>query len=373
MESAVNISVVIPTWNRAGLVERLLVSLDDARADFRYGETEILIIDSSRGSQKDAIAGSCSRHDAHYLEGPDSVRIKRNLGISSSKYEYVLFIDSDVTVCRNLLNVHAETFLDSSDAKLRGSFGITEFVGEMSILWRIIQYTTFVDSYSFAKRFPYQNWTIGNNVMLRKDSLTEAGMFEEVFPYKLGGDDLDLTYRITKAGYRIKSAPEAVTWHARDTWNSIAAVNDRTKRWGSMEYYLSRRHPEIFITGGIRTELFCAVLFLIALLSALFFGSLKPIASFGLVFILSHICIYLLDAHVSGKRNILYYFAAKLFEARYYFFHIVESLKHGSLDGFYKTMSFSFYQTRAMLERESRKLWILVCSLIAGGVFYLFL
>lgn len=54
--------------------------------------------------------------------------------------------------------------------------------------------------------------TIGNNVSFKKSVLEEIGMFEENFPFKLGGDDLDMTYRVTKAGYMIGSAPNAVTY-----------------------------------------------------------------------------------------------------------------------------------------------------------------
>ncbi len=373
IEDKLNISVVIPTWNRSNLVDRLLESLMAARNRYKYGDTEVLIVDSSQGSEKEQIVNSCEKYDARYIEGPDSVRKKRNKGIVSAKFEYILFIDSDVTVCEELMNLHAETFINSDDIKLGGSFGVTEFVGETSLLWKIIQYSTFVDSFSFAKRFPYQNWTIGNNVMFRKAVLVEINMFEEAFPFKLGGDDLDMTYRVTKAGYRIRSVPEAVTWHSRETWNHIAAVNDRTKRWGSMEYYLSRRHPEIFITSGIKTEFFYLVMLFFAVVASFVTGNARPMAAYGVLFTFSFLCIFLMDAKMTGKKNIFYYSVAKIFEARYYFFHVVEALKHGSLDGIYKSMSFSFYQTRAMLVRESRKLWILVWSIIIAGAFYLLL
>ena len=46
----------------------------------------------------------------------------------------------------------------------------------------------------------------------------------------------------------------------------------------------------------------------------------------------------------------------------------MECLKHKSLDGFYKTMSFSYDQTRAMLIRESRKAWILIGAVFISGI-----
>lgn len=360
----IDLSIVIPTWNRSKLLDRLLHSLDIARSSYKYGKTEVLIVDSSQGEEKEMIQHSCEQYNACYLQGPDNVRKKRNMGIMEARFPIIVFFDSDVTVDENILNLHAKTYLESTDSRIGGTFGVTEFVGEENFIWKIVKYTTFTDSFSFAKRFPYQNWTIGNNVSFKKSVLEEINMFEEAFPFKLGGDDLDMSYRVTKNGYRIKSVPDAVTWHAKETWSHLKAINDRTKRWGSMEYYLSRRHPEIFITSGLKTELLWTVIMIIALLFTCLFRSPRFLLGSFLFILLSFVSIFIMDARESHKWNIVFYGLSKWFEARYYFFHIIEGIKHGTLDGLHKTMSFSFYQTRAMLVRESRKVWILMLTLV---------
>ena len=58
IEDKLNISVVIPTWNRSNLVDRLLESLMAARNRYKYGDTEVLIVDSSQGSEKEQIVNS---------------------------------------------------------------------------------------------------------------------------------------------------------------------------------------------------------------------------------------------------------------------------------------------------------------------------
>ena len=302
-----NLSIVIPAWNRSALLCQLLESLFQARKAYKYGDTEVIVVDSSEGAEKEKIIKGCEEFDAHYLEGPDSVRKKRNRGIIESRNPIIVFMDSDVTVGEDILNLHAETYMESEDERLGGTFGVTEFVGRDSFFWRIIQYTTFVDSFSFAKRFPYQNWTIGNNVTFRKSVLEEIHMFEEAFPFKLGGDDLDMSYRVTKAGYRIKSVPEAVTFHSRETWNHLSAIKDRTKRWGSMEYYLSRRHPEIFISFGPKAEWVLTVIFLLSGIVSLLTLNWKYIAGGMLCGGLAFLGIFLLDAKFTGKKNILLY------------------------------------------------------------------
>ena len=371
-----NISIVIPTWNREKLVEELLASLSKARKAYKYGDTEVIVIDSSKGDARASIEKSCAHHDAVYLEGDNSVRKKRNKGIYSAKYEIVYFIDSDVTVCEDIINVHARTFLEDDDPKLGGSFGLTEFVGKKSFWWKILEHTTYLDSFAFAKRFPYQSWTIGNNVAFRKDVLIEIGAFKEDLPFRLGGDDLEMTYRVTKRGYKIKSAPDAVTYHSRETWNNAAAIHNRTKRWGSMEYHIRTMHPELFVNCIPKSDV---MFFLFFLLAAVLCGatmSFAPAVWYGawLILYMIGICIY---DNAGKKSNIFFYMIGKSIKTHYHMYFIAESLKHKDASCFYKEMSFSVGQTMFMYKEAANKLWIFIaaflCALIGTGFLFRFI
>lgn len=193
-----------------------------------------LVVDSSIGDEKLIIVSSCERYNAKYLTGDDSVRKKRNKGIRESQYDYILFIDSDVVVKKGLLDEYVSAYKENSCVKLVGILGYTEFVGKKTFWWKILELTPLVDSFAFARNYPFHSWTIGNNVSFKKSVLEEIGMFEENFPFKLGGDDLDMTYRVTKAGYMIGSAPNAVTYHSRETWNNFKAIHNRAMRWGTI-------------------------------------------------------------------------------------------------------------------------------------------
>lgn len=359
-----DISVVIPTFNRANLLERLLESLDEARRNYRYGSAEIIVIDSSAGEERQKIVNACAQYDAVFLEGPDSVRQKRNMGIRQAKYPYILFEDSDVVVDREIFNCHAQTYIDSADdPTVGGSFGLTVFTGDDNLTWKIIQYTTLTDSFSFAEKWPYQDWTIGNNVSFRKDVLEEVNLFEEAFPFKLGADDLDLSYRITQAGYKIKSQPAAVAYHTKDTWKKWKLVRERAGRWGRMEYHISCRHPQIFINRFPKTELVCPMfLVLFAVLSAAV-GSWIPLLSCLAGVLLICAGTYVLGTAGTNKKNPFLFFAAELLNIRYYYGHVWEALKNRSLSGIYKQMSFSAGQTAMILAAESKRMIMLFVNM----------
>ena len=349
---AVDISVVIPTNGRVTLVERLLQSLVQERDGYLYGKTEVLVVNSGSESDAREIRNLCQIYDARFIPGENSVRKKRNEGIRQASYDIILFLDSDVVAEPGLLKAHAETYLYAAEKTLGGVFGVTRFVGKKTWWWKVVEQTTYLDAFSFAERFPYNAWTIGNNVSFYRRILEEVGLFEENFPFPLGGDDLDLSYRITKAGYAIKSCPLAVTLHTTDTWNHPKAIYDRTRRWGSMEYYLSQRHPEIFTDCIPKSGILFSITLFLGILLSLATRSLMPLR-FALFWFLIYICTsYTYDCihHEGGEP--LPYLLGKSIRSLYRLHFQCVGVQKGDFRCFHQEMSFSLEQTKYMQRRE---------------------
>lgn len=383
MEERYDVSIVIPTENRSHLLSDLLASLKTDRDTYTYGNSEVIVVDSSEGEEKKRIMQACHDYDATYYPGDISVRKKRNYGIVTAKYPYILFIDSDVTVNPGLILSHMKTFRDFSSPKLGGVLGYTEFVGRMTFWWKLLSHTSLIDSFSFARKYPFLSWTIGNNVSFRKEVLLEIGMFEENFPFKLGGDDLDMTYRVTKAGYLIKSCPKAVTYHSRETWNNVKAIHSRAKRWGTMEYHICKRHPEVYQSVIPRS---CWINSFVGLLSVIVsFAVCKytPVL-IGITFVLLNIFgVYILDMVTEKKaKNPFYYLLAKVIHLHYGRYRVLNFFKHKMFNAPFRGMIFSRYQIRYGMDYEAKRIWIVllcfVCSVlltrflflpVLGGVF----
>lgn len=372
----INFSIVIPTWNRSKLLDTLLLSLYEDRQTYKYGDTEILVVDSSSGEEKKCIKGSCEKYDARFIEGVDSVRKKRNKGIDLAQYEYILFIDSDVKVKQGLLNSHAEGYLNS-DNKVAGTFGLTEFVGEKKFWWKILELTSFIDSFSFAKKYPYVSWTIGNNVSFQKKVLLEIGKFEENFPYKLGGDDLDMTYRVTKAGYLIKTVPEALTYHSTQTWNNWKAINDRSKRWGTMEYFILKRHPELVHRRLPMVGDLIFFMFIVFGIVSLIKWSFVPLAFFAVFALLTSIFSYIFYVKNHQKTNIFYWSIAMLLQGKYRFHRLLISVKKMDFSLLFKGQYFGIYHIKSDFQTNAKKMWIyclsFVCLIFLMAIYKLFI
>lgn len=357
-------SIVIPTWNRSELVEALLESLFFERSRYVQGETEVLVIDSSKDNEKEKIISSCEKYNAVYIEGDDSVRKKRNKGIKVAKYDTILFIDSDVTVENGLLDEYVDAYKNPYNVNLGGILGYTEFVGKKTFWWNLLERTSLVNSFSFARNYPFHSWTIGNNVSFKKAVLEEIGMFEENFPFKLGGDDLDMSYRVTKAGYMIGSAPNAVTYHSRKTWNSYRAVHDRAQRWGTMEDFIVRRHPELYKKVIPKDYVIKAAILLVLSILSLMLQSFLPMA-IGLGWIvLNWILDYILSCKKDGFCLPIYYYGAQLIQLQYEYYRVRQSLKNHSLGALYKGIIFNRFQIKFGMRAEAFRVKKLIYSFL---------
>ena len=358
-------SIVIPTWNRSELVDALLKSLYDERERYMSGRTEVLIIDSSAGNEKDSIISSCKKYDAIYVEGDDSVRKKRNKGIRQSKYDYILFIDSDVVVEKGLLDEYVEAYKNPYKVKLGGVLGYTEFVGKRTFWWKMLERTSLVNSFSFARDYPFHSWTIGNNVSFKKSVLEEIGMFEENFPFKLGGDDLDMTYRVTKAGYMIGSAPNAVTYHSRKTWNNYKAVHDRAKRWGTMENFIVERHPELYKRVIPKNYLIEIIVLLVLSILSFITRNTVPFFVGATWIVLNWIIDYAIDIKRKGFCSPIYFYGAQLIQMQYEIYRVIGSLKKKSVGALYKGVIFNRFQIKYGMAGEAFRIKKLIWSFFA--------
>ena len=357
-----NFSIVTPTWNRSELVDALLKSLYVERHRYTQGKVEVLIVDSSIGEERERIIESCIKYDAEYIPGDESVRKKRNKGIRTAKYEHILFIDSDVTVEKGILNEYVEAYKNPHNVRLGGVLGYTEFTGEKSFWWKMLERTSLVNSFSFARDYPFHSWTIGNNVSFKKPVLEEIGMFEENFPFKLGGDDLDMTYRVTKAGYMISSAPNAITYHSRKTWNNYNAVHDRAKRWGTMENYIVERHPELYKRVIPKNYLIELLVLLVLTILSIVTQNLIPFCISVTWIVLNWILDYFIDIKKSGFCSPVFFYGAQLIQMQYELYRVLGSLRKKSVGALYKGIIFNRFQIKYGMAGEAFRIKKLICS-----------
>lgn len=236
------LSIITATHGRSQLVRVLLESLAVERQSVDFS-VEVILVDSSPPDEALVIRAACDKWRAIYQNHPrNNVREKRNLAVALSQYDAILFVDSDCAAEPGLLREHYQSL--QVGQKVGGVIGVTEFVGPNTQIFRVIEKTSLLDAFSYAKRHAVVPWGPTCNISYRKAILTDLGLFDESFPFRLGGDDTDLGLRVTDSGHQIVANPRAMVTHTKTTWNGVDLIASRVFRWGRMHFHLLRKHPK---------------------------------------------------------------------------------------------------------------------------------
>jgi glycosyltransferase involved in cell wall biosynthesis len=194
---SLKVSVIIPTYNRAGYIMEAI----ESALNQTYKNTEIIVVDD--GSTDDTQEGlsKFKDHIRYIYQGNRGPAFARNRGIRASQGEFIAFLDSDdvwlaekLELQIGLLESRREVGLVYSDAFR--SYGNTG----------IIQKDT-----EFVRLKPYAGWTFGHlfrdnfihtsTVVVRRRCLEKVGVFDEGGNF-VPAEDYELWLRIA-ARYQV--------------------------------------------------------------------------------------------------------------------------------------------------------------------------
>lgn len=323
-----------------------------------------MIVDSSTRSEAIAIQDLCQKHSVNYLPGPKSVRCKRNIGVRSTKGDLLLFVDSDCSVSHDIYSEHARIYIETPDTA--GVCGLTCFVGHDGLHQWVVEKTGLTDAFSFAKKYDRVQWCTTSNLSLQRQQFEKIGGFEEDFPFKLGGDDLDLTYRITRNGGIIRSNPKAVVYHSSRTWKGPVSIIMRALRWGRMSYHIIRRHNELQFFD-LTKPLLVFILFILLLFARMGLKVGPPFINFVLLFAGSFLIVRIvfLDGRGLGWKRIILPIAWG-YTLAYHLGVAFEFIRHGNFRFMYQRMVFSNYQLANEWRENVSRQWIMIlCFILA--------
>jgi cellulose synthase/poly-beta-1,6-N-acetylglucosamine synthase-like glycosyltransferase len=220
------ISIVIVSKDEA--------SLDDTVADVIYQakglkeSSEIVVVDASEG-RLDHIR---LRHETEVrwvqFEQPPGVRVsiphQRNAGVRAAHGEIIVFTDAGCRpergwLVRLVAPLHQDEHITVGlTLATPGSTGLYDRAARQAL----------------ESRYLTECSTI--NLAFGREAFDAIGGFDEGFAY---GSDVDFTWRLTDAGYRIRSVPNAVVRH---NWGGWRRQLRRSYVYGKARMRLYRKH-----------------------------------------------------------------------------------------------------------------------------------
>lgn len=231
-------SVIIPVYNRPDEVNELLESL--AAQGRSTDEVEVLVVEDGSAVKCDDIVNQyADRLNVKYFfktnSGPGQTR---NYGAERATGDYLIILDSDAVLPPGYFDaIDAELAAQDSDA-----FGGPDRAHkDFTPIQKAISYsmTSFFTTGGIrgGKKKLDKFYPRSFNMGLKREVYLALGGFSKM----RFGEDIDLSIRIFKGGYRCRLFPEAWVWHKRrtDLWKFFKQVHNS----GIARIHLHKRHP----------------------------------------------------------------------------------------------------------------------------------
>jgi glycosyltransferase involved in cell wall biosynthesis len=250
------VSIIIPTFNRAHLIQETL----DSVFDQLYINWECIIVDDGSFDNSIAIINFYVKKDNRFkLIIRPNHRIKgastcRNIGVANSTGNFIQFLDSDDLLSPNKISEQIKLLEYCSENVIStckwGRFSIN--LKDSNILENLATYETFdnpllfLDALSISKGyFP------PNAYLIKADLVKKVGLWNEHLTIN---DDGEFMMRVIANTEKIYFASDAIAYyrHTNTTnlsnYNNKENVNDAIYSWKIVDSYLKIRFKEDVIS-----------------------------------------------------------------------------------------------------------------------------
>jgi GT2 family glycosyltransferase len=300
----IDLSIIIVNYNVKEFLKNLLHSIKKASQNF---STEIIVVDNaSDDGSVEMIREKFPEVKLIANEKNLGFAKANNLGLKEAKGKYILLINPDTLVAEDTFSKLIEFFESHSEAGMVGCKILNpdgtlqlacrrSFPGPWTSFTKVTGLSTlFPKSKLFARynlTYLDENQTYevdaisGSFMMMKKEVYDKVGGFDEQF--FMYGEDLDLCYRIQKAGYKIYYVHTTQIIHYKGESTKRSSLDETKVFYSAMHLFVKKHLSSSFIVELIlRTA--------IAIRSLLAFLGKKKLIIISVIldFITFNFCIY---------------------------------------------------------------------------------
>lgn len=239
------VTVAIPTLNRGSI---LLDTIEDIFKQ-TIQDFEIVIVDQSTDRDSDyveRIAGYQKDSRFHYfLVTPPNVTTARNFALTKSSSKYIVFLDDDVKLDKDLLKAYLDTFKAKPELSAIGGRVMQK---GFPILDEILHFDelTISSGVFTSPKGGYTNAFAGGNCAIRVKDALAVGGFDTKYRNNAFREESDMSLKMTRAGMKIYFEPKAELLHLAAPRGGNRVSGDIWDHYGTYknEIYFTIRYVE---------------------------------------------------------------------------------------------------------------------------------
>ncbi len=245
------LSVVIPTHNRPEALRNTLTAL--ATQTLPADRFEVLVVDDG-SEEANRVPLRAMRESFCFTlveKEQGGLASARNRGAEQATGEILHFLDDDVIPAAETLEQHVKSHQELNEpVAVVGSLPFPSHVKLNAFLW-YIEASGHYDLYKHPKKYPGGTPPMppmNGNSSIRRRLFLEVGAYDESFR-QYGSEDLELGYRLARAGVRFVYNPRARGYHDHIKDFPQFCIDMETA--GDSLIQLYRKYPEIKVAKKI--------------------------------------------------------------------------------------------------------------------------
>ena len=260
-----NVSIVIPTYNRKPILIKCLHALENQNLNKHIDSYEIIVVDDgSTDGTTEWIKDNQEKlpHVLLYEQEHGGPALGRNLGVLKSTGDIIIFIDSDLVVVNNFLIHHVNKLHKYWLKKNKKCFTYGSVINTSNFQNPLSEDSKITDI-SFA-------YFATGNVAISKELLLDVGLFDTSFSL-YGWEDLELGERLKKIGVKLIKCPDAkgFHWHPAFKCDQIPQLLNKEIERAKMALIFYKKHKNLRVRLIIQLTLFHKFLWTVLCLGGL--------------------------------------------------------------------------------------------------------
>ena len=212
------ITILIPTYNRAASLKRLLDSLEES-AGLEETPVEIIVVNNhSTDATSQLLIDVLAEHKRFSIRVLEELKHGKswalNLGLGHVTGSLVLLLDDDVSVDRFCVAEHVAAYKDGLFDAVQGKvLAGLDPEGQPANMARLREYNIPIVDHGEGS-CEVRGFT-GTNISLKREVFEKAGLFDTRLGPGASGlsEDTEYSRRIRDNGFKIGYAPKAITYH----------------------------------------------------------------------------------------------------------------------------------------------------------------